>query len=144
MDGLRTELGQFSLLTRHFFGRMFRNETVDFEDQMKEKLIVSLALLAVFFFWASELMLFKYHFVPDIGRSWQEKNYIYTLMMLVFGIVTLLESDVLFPDRRDFVNLTPLPVRLHAMLGRFFKAVTWFILTCVFQKIFANLLANVQ
>ncbi|MCK7480465.1 MAG: hypothetical protein M0C28_26930 [Candidatus Moduliflexus flocculans] len=117
MDGLRTELGQFSLLTRHFFGRMFRNETVDFEDQMKEKLIVSLALLAVFFFWASELMLFKYHFVPDIGRSWQEKNYIYTLMMLVFGVVTLLEWDVLFPDRRDFVNLTPLPVRLRTVFS---------------------------
>ncbi len=117
MGGLRTELGQFSLLTRHFFGRMFRNETVDFEDQMKEKLIVSLALLAVFFFWASELMLFKYHFVPDIGRSWQEKNYIYTLMMLVFGVVTLLEWDVLFPDRRDFVNLTPLPVRLRTVFS---------------------------
>ena len=84
---------------------------------MKEKLIVSLALLAVFFFWASELMLFKYHFVPDIGRSWQEKNYIYTLMMLVFGVVTLLEWDVLFPDRRDFVNLTPLPVRLRTVFS---------------------------
>jgi len=117
MDALRTELGQFSLLTRHFFSRMFRNETVDFEDQMKEKLIVSLALLAVFFFWASELMLFKYHFVPDIGRSWQEKNYIYTLMMLVFGVVTLLEWDVLFPDRRDFINLTPLPVRLRTVFS---------------------------
>ncbi|MBS1226569.1 MAG: hypothetical protein H6R32_503, partial [Candidatus Aminicenantes bacterium] len=117
MDGLRTELGQFSLLTRHFLSRMFRNETVDFEDQMKEKLIVSLAILAVFFFWASELMLFKYHFVPDIGRSWQEKNYIFTLMMLVFGVVTLLEWDVLFPDRRDFINLTPLPVRLRTVFS---------------------------
>jgi hypothetical protein len=109
--------GPFALLTRHFFGRLFHNDLVEFEDQMKERLIVALALLAVFFFWASELMLFKYHFVPDTGRSWQEKSYILTLMMLVFGVVTLLEWDVLFPDRRDFVNLMPLPVRLRTIFA---------------------------
>ena len=80
MGGLRTELGQLNILSRHFFGRMFRNETVDFEDQMKERLIVALTLLAVFFAWSSELLLFKYHFVPDANRSWQEKNYIFTLI----------------------------------------------------------------
>jgi uncharacterized protein YhhL (DUF1145 family) len=109
--------GPFALLTRHFFGRLFHNDLVEFEDQMKERLIVALALLAVFFFWASELMLFKYHFVPDTGRSWQEKSYLLTLMMLVFGIVTLLEWDVLFPDRRDFLNLMPLPVRLRTVFA---------------------------
>jgi hypothetical protein len=115
MGGLRTELGQLNILSRHFFGRMFRNETVDFEDQMKERLIVALTLLAVFFAWSSELLLFKYHFVPDANRSWQEKNYIFTMMMLVFAVVTLLEWDVLFPDRQDFSNLMPLPVRLRTM-----------------------------
>jgi hypothetical protein len=117
MVGLRTELDQFSLLSRHFFGRLFRNETVDFEDQMKEKLYVALTLLAVFFAWASWLLLFKYHFVADINRSWQEKNYIFTLMMLVFALITLFEWDILFPDRQDFLNLTPLPVRLRTVFA---------------------------
>jgi len=117
MDGWRNELRQFSILTRHFFGRLFQNDMVDFEDQMKEKLIVALSLLAVFFSWASWLLLFKYHFVADINRSWQEKNYIFTLMMLVFAIITLLEWDVLYPDRRDFLNLTPLPVRLRTVFA---------------------------
>jgi len=117
MAGWRTEAGQFTLLTRHFFGRLFRNDMIDFEDQMKEKVIVVLTLLAVFFAWASWLLLFKYHFVPDIDRSWQEKNYIFTLMMLVFAVVTLLEWDVLFPDRRDYLNLTPLPVRLRTVFA---------------------------
>jgi hypothetical protein len=116
-SGLKAELGQFVLLTRHFFGRMFRNETVDFEDQMKERLIIALSLLTVFFAWASELVLFKYHFVPDVDRSWQEKNYIFTLMMLVFAVITVLEWDVLFPDRQDFINLTPLPVRLRTVFA---------------------------
>lgn len=96
---------------------MFRNDTIDFEDQMKEKLIVVLSLLSVFFGWASGLLLFKYHFVPDLNRSWQEKSYIFTLMMLVFGLVTLLEWDVLFPDRRDFLNLAPLPVRWRTVFA---------------------------
>jgi len=117
MPSLRTEFGQFSILSWHFFGRLFQNETVDFEDQMKEKLYVALTLMAVFFAWASWLMLFKYHFVADIDRSWQEKNYIFTLMMLVFALITLLEWDILFPDRQDFLNLTPLPVRLRTVFA---------------------------
>ena len=130
-------LGPFGLLTRHFFGRMFHNDLVEFEDQMKERLFVSLALLAVFFFWASELMLFKYHFVPDIGRSWQEKTYIFTLMMLVFGVVTLLEWDVLFPDRRDFLNLTPLPVRLKTLFAA--KLASFVLFTATFSTAMTSL-----
>jgi hypothetical protein len=117
MNGRPTERGQFAILTRHFFGRLFRNEMVDFEDQMKEKLIVTLSLLAVFFSWASWLLLFKYHFVPDVNRSWQEKTFIFTLMMLVFALVTLLEWDILFPDRRDFLNLMSLPLRLRTLFA---------------------------
>ena len=117
MDGRPAALRQFPILTRHFFHRLFRNDMIDFEDQMKEKLIVTLTLLAVFFSWAAWLMLFKYHFVPDFNRSWQEKNYLFTLMMLVFAMATLLEWDVLFPDRRDFLNLMSLPVRLRTLFA---------------------------
>ena len=117
LAALRVEAGQFAFLTRHFFGRLFRNEIVDFEDQMKERLIATLSVLAIVVFWSSELLLFKYHFVPDTGRSWQEKAYIYSVVMIIFGIVTLLEWDVLFPDRQDFLNLTPLPVRLRTIFA---------------------------
>ncbi len=137
MGGRGAWFGPFALLTRHFFGRLFHNELVEFEDQMKERLFVLLALLAVFFFWASELMLFKYHFVPDIGRSWQEKNYIFTLMMLVFGIVTLLEWDVLFPDRRDFLNLTPLPLRLRTVFAS--KLASFVLFTAAFSTAMMSL-----
>ncbi|MCK7482537.1 MAG: hypothetical protein M0C28_39510 [Candidatus Moduliflexus flocculans] len=130
-------LGSFVLLTRHFFGRLFHNDLVEFEDQMKERLFVSLSLLAVFFFWASELMLFKYHFVPDIGRSWQEKSYVFTLMMLVFGVVSLLEWDVLFPDRRDFLNLTPLPVRLRTVFAA--KLASFVLFTATFSMAMTSL-----
>jgi hypothetical protein len=117
MDGRPAEPDQLLVLTRHFFHRLFRNDMIDFEDQMKEKLIVALTLLAVFFSWAAWLMMFKYHFVPDLNRSWEEKTYLFSLMMLVFAIVTLLEWDVLFPDRRDFLNLLVLPLRLRTLFA---------------------------
>lgn len=121
--GLRLEAGQFVFLTRHFFGRLFRNEIVDFADQVKERLIAVLAILAIIVGWMTELLLFKYHFLPDTNLSWQEKSYVLTMVMILFAIVTLLEWDILFPDRRDFLNLSPLPVRLRtifaAKLGSF-------------------------
>src|SRR5512143_973011 len=115
---LSEELAQLGILTRHFFARLFRNDIVDFEDQMKARLVAVLTILAVIVGWSSQLLIFfKYELSPDVGISWQEKNYIFTLMMIIFGIVTLLEWDMLFPDRRDYVNLTPLPVRLRTVLA---------------------------
>jgi hypothetical protein len=120
---LRFEIGQFGRLTGHFFGRLFRNDVIDFEDQMKERLFAVLAVLAVLVGWCSELLLFKYNFLPDAGLSWQEKGFLMTLLMVLFGIVSLLEWDILFPDRQDFLNLAPLPLRLRtvfaAKLGSF-------------------------
>jgi hypothetical protein len=114
----RDEIAQIGILTRHFFTRLFRNDIVDFEDQMKARLIAVLSILAVIMGWSSQLLIFfKYEFSPDAGISWQDKNYVFILMMLIFGIVTLLEWEMLFPDRRDFVNLTPLPVRLRTVFA---------------------------
>lgn len=114
--GIREEFSQLSILTRHFFGRLFRNDIVDFEDQMKSRLIAVLSVLAIIMGWSSQMLLFKYTLTPDANLSWQEKDYIFILMMIIFGIVTLLEWEMLFPDRQDFLNLRPLPVRLRTFL----------------------------
>ncbi len=117
-QALEEELAQLGILTRHFFARLFRNDIVDFEDQMKARLVAVLSILAVIVGWSSQLLIFfKYELSPDVGISWQEKNYIFALVMIIFGIVTFLEWDMLFPDRRDFVNLTPLPVRLRTVFA---------------------------
>lgn len=112
------EFAQLGILTKHFFGRLFRNDIVDFEDQMKARLVAVLSVLAVIMGWISQMLIFfKYELSPDVNTSWQEKNYVFILMMIIFGIVTLLEWEMLFPDRRDFVNLTPLPVRLRTVFA---------------------------
>ena len=112
---IREELSQAAILSHHFFGRLFRNDVVDFEDQMKERLIALLSIMAVLIGWGSYLILAKYLFIPDNHQSWQEKTYIFTLTMVLFGIITVLEWDVLFPDRRDFINLTSLPIRFRTL-----------------------------
>jgi len=115
---LREEAAQLGILTRHFFERLFRNDIVDFADQMKARLAAVLAILAAVVGWSSYfLVFFKYEFSPDANISWQDKNYVLLLVMVLFGIVTLLEWEMLFPDRRDFVNLTPLPVRLRTVFA---------------------------
>ena len=117
-DSLKEEAAQLGILTRHFFTRLFRNDIVDFEDQMKARLAAVLAILAAVVGWSAYLLVFfKYEFSPDVNISWQDKNYVFILVMILFGIVTLLEWEVLFPDRRDFVNLTPLPVRLRTVFA---------------------------
>jgi len=110
-------LRRFILLTRHFFGRLFQNELVRFEDQAKEVTIGALALLAVFVAYGSEMMLFKYLLGEDLNTSWEEKYYILTLVMVLFGLVAVVEWEVLFPDRQDWLNLGPLPVRTATIIA---------------------------
>ncbi|MDH4196387.1 MAG: hypothetical protein OEW05_03165 [Candidatus Aminicenantes bacterium] len=131
----------FVTLTKHFFGRFFQNDIVAFEDQVKERLIAVLSILTIAVGWASEMALFKYHFLPDANISWQEKHYIFTLVMLLFGTIVVLEWDVLFPDRQDFANLLPLPIRRSTVFAA--KFASFFVFAGLFAvalNIFSSLL----
>lgn len=108
---------RFVILTRHFYGRLFQNELIRFPERAKEATIAVLALAAIFMLFASEQVLFKYLLIDDLGASWVEKNYILTLVMLLFGIVAVVEWEALFPDRQDWLNLGPLPVRTVALIS---------------------------
>jgi hypothetical protein len=122
MNGARTSraflegrFGQFSVLTRHFFQRFFQNDIVDFEDQMKEKVIGGMAFLAILGVQIANAILFKYSFLEEEGTSWVDKSYFFWIFMLLLGLITIVEWDVIFPDRRDYLNLMPLPVRLRTL-----------------------------
>jgi hypothetical protein len=121
------EARQFKILTRHFFLRLFRNDLVDFEDQMKERVIGILALLAVFSGLLAYVGLEKYLYTPDEGRSWIEKLYIITFFMLIMGLVSILEWEVIYPDRRDLSNLGPLPLKPRTFLAAKFGSLIIFV-----------------
>jgi len=104
---------QFHVLARHFFHRLFINDVVFFEEQMKERMISILAILAVFSSFLSHIILWKYEFIGDKGTSWIEKCYVIFFFMIIMGFISALEWDVIFPDSRDFSNLLPLPVKVR-------------------------------
>jgi hypothetical protein len=106
---------QFLILTRHFFHRFFQNDLVDFEDQMKERTILVVAMLAAFFGQLANAILFPYLLTP-LGSplwndAWIQKTYFLAVFMTVMGFITVLEWDVVFPDSRDYLNLRILPVK---------------------------------
>jgi hypothetical protein len=55
-------------------------------------------------------------YVRDLA-SLGEKEFFICFSMTVMGLVTVIEWEMLFPDRRDYANLTPLPIRLETMFG---------------------------
>jgi hypothetical protein len=110
---------QFLILARHFFHRFFQNDLVDFEDQMKERSIAVVALLAAFFGHFANAILFPYLLIPYDSPLWNDawiqKTYFLVVFMTVMGFITVLEWDVVFPDSRDYLNLRGLPVKTRTL-----------------------------
>ena len=121
------EARQFRILSRHFFLRLFKNDLVDFEDQMKERIIGILAILAVFSGLIAYIYLGKYGFIPDRGQSWIDKTLIITFFMLITGLLAILEWDNILPDARDYSNLNPLPLRARTILAAKFTSLLSFV-----------------
>ncbi len=124
---LNGEVRQFSILTQHFFNRFFRNDVVDFEDQMKEKLITGMVFLTILGGHIANSILMKYIFLLDDPDSWVEKSYFIFFFMALLGFITVIEWDVIFPDGRDYFNLVPLPVRVRTFFFAKFASFSLFI-----------------
>jgi len=124
---LGDEAGQLKILTKHFFVRLFRNDVIAFEEQMQERVIGVLSLLAVFSGLFAYGFLGKYSWTRDTGSSWIEKCALMTLYMLIMGIVAILEWDVLSLDGRDYANLLPLPLRPRTLLAAKFASLSLFV-----------------
>lgn len=110
------EARQISLLTRHFFRRLFINDIISFEDLMKEKVAGLLALVAVLSGVFGDFLISKYIFVKDTSPAWVEMCYFISYLIVLMGILAVIEWDVFLPDRRDYDNLIPLPVRLRQLI----------------------------
>jgi hypothetical protein len=146
----KAERRQFVILTRHFFHRLFRNDIVDFEDQMMERVVGLLALLAIFCGRLSYEFLKKYLWIPDEGTSWVEKCAFITFCMFVMGLIAALEWDILFPDARDYKNLTIIPLKTRTLFGAKFSSLCLFVglfalsMVSASSLVFTSLLAHWQ
>ncbi len=67
-------------------------------------------------------------FPSDLSVSWSDKFLFLYLSMILMGFITVLEWDTLFPDRRDYLILAPLPIRLRTLLTAKITALFLFLL----------------
>ena len=117
--------GQLPSLVRHFFGRFFDNEFVAQNTEMQVTVTKILALLASpglllpFFRYTTYLGLDAFPPAARLPTLWFDRCFFFSFSMLVMGGVTVLEWDALFPDRKDYASLIPLPIRSRTIfLGK--------------------------
>ena len=103
-----------NLLVRHFFGRFFDNEIVSQQGDMRTNVVQAFGLVA------TPGMFVPFYMIPQRARfdhpfahNWiLLSDYYFFVMysMVVLGFVMVFEWDALFPDRKDYLILTPLPI----------------------------------
>ena len=107
-------MGLFGLLARHFFGRFFDNEIVSQHGDMRTNVVQAFGLVA------TPGIFLPFYMIPQRTRFDQpflhnwillSDYYFFVLYsMVVMGFVMVFEWDAIFPDRKDYLILTPLPL----------------------------------
>ena len=131
IETIKENFSQFFILNRHFINRLFKNDYIIFEEEMKAKTISMLVILALLLGFISHRILFWYWLVEDNNLSWVEKCYMMSLFMAIMGFITVLMWENLFLDSRDYSNLVLLPIRIRTLLSAKFASL------CLFIGIFA-------
>jgi hypothetical protein len=113
---MRNDRGVFSYLVEHFFRRFFDNDTLQTEGDTQTSVVRAIAIVAVpglmFAFWLQNAY-------PQ-RTMWGaiEDQYFFVLFsFVVMGMVAIFEWEMLFPDRLDFLILSPLSIKPRQMLG---------------------------
>lgn len=119
---LEDERRQFRTLVRHFAYRFVDHESLAAEGDLAQTAIHLVALLAALGFLIGCAIAIEYFFAPP-QFSWEERRllagpfqqFLVSLTMAVTGLVTVFIWDSLFPDRRDCLGITSLPVRTRTV-----------------------------
>lgn len=112
-------------MVRHFFGRFFDFEAISspqVDSIEKNTLTVQfLAMMVLPGVVSCLLMINKYgrlSYRPAIERdlaSLTDKCILLSLSMILIGFIAVFEWDMLFPDRKDYQILTPMPVKARSI-----------------------------
>jgi hypothetical protein len=113
---MRRDRSVFSYLLQHFFRRFFDNDTLQAEGDTQTSVVRALAIVAVpglmFAFWLQNAYPRR-----TMWGAIEDQYFFVVFSFVVMGIVAIFEWEMLFPDRLDFVILSPLSVRSLQMLG---------------------------
>ena len=105
----------FRTLVVHFFKRFFDTDTASEDSVPRTRLIQLLALSAVVTFLLMVLLIrgiasAQFGAIDEIGMRISIHFTFVCYAMLVIGLVMTFKWDALFPDRRDYLILAPLPI----------------------------------
>lgn len=118
---------QFRVLVRHFLDRFFNNELASADGDAKTRLVQVACAIGVPGLIVA-LYLYPVYHLPrgHVGRYWGPRpywsqagdHYFYVVYsMVLMGLVTIFEWDLLFPDLLDVFVLSSLPTRVRKMLA---------------------------
>ncbi len=134
----------FTLLVNHFFGRFFDNEIVSQEGDMRTNMVQALGLVAVpgmFVAFSLLPMGLRFDQLFEHGGQLIANCYFFVLYsMVVMGFVMVFEWDALFPDRKDYLILTPLPLPANSIFVGKVVALAAFLALFVFDTNFLGAL----
>jgi hypothetical protein len=114
---------RFRELVRHFLMRFYDNDLLSPDRDQLPGLASLLGLLAAPGIVIPLWLMIKFSGLGEIPISVRdmmslgEKFLFVTLSLTSIGFVTVLEWDALFPDRRDYLVLCPLPLPLRTIFG---------------------------
>jgi hypothetical protein len=118
------------LLIDHFFRRFFDNDTIQVEGDTTTTVVRALSAVAVPGLMFAFFLQNAYPFPPHQRPLWGsiEDQYFFVLIsFVVMGAVTIFEWEMLFPDRLDFLILTPLSIKPRQLLAAKAAALTGFL-----------------
>ena len=108
---------EFRTLTLHFFSRFFDKDSISPDGDEHANVIQIIAMLALPGAIISLFLLVDHPLIrSEVTRMWLRAGDRYTFVcysMVVMGFVMTFKWDSLFPDRRDYLILTPLPISLR-------------------------------
>jgi len=108
---------RFKTLVRHFFSRFFDRESLAAAGDERATTVQIVAMLAVPGAFVSLFTVADHPLIrSEVTRLWLRAGdrYVFvTYSMIVMGFVMTFKWDSLFPDRRDYLILTPLPISLR-------------------------------
>ena len=121
------------ILVEHFFRRFFDNDTIQVEGDTLITVIRAAAIVAVpglmFAFWLQN----SYPYRPLWGTI-TDQYFFVLFSFVVMGAASIFEWEMLFPDRLDFLILSPLPIKPTQMLAAKASALVGFFAIFLFSS----------
>ncbi|MCP4155090.1 MAG: hypothetical protein GY757_45620 [bacterium] len=118
VKGIKSEWRIFTVLLKHFSLRLYNNDILKFEDNRRESFIILMAMLTMMGGAISHHLVHVYLFLNPLLSAqsiWVEKTDFLTMTMALTGIISVINWNIVFLDKKDFNNLLGLPVKMGSL-----------------------------